>query len=111
MDITTISQTPITTAELKQKLDQLKQERKELNFRAAKVYEQLVDQELPAAEKIQELKQKVTELNVPRLRDKHIIKIIDVMPENVDVLKVLFSGENITVKAEDLKKIVDTIHS
>ncbi len=111
MDISLVSQTPITAADLKGRLAALKLQRGELNFRAAKVDEYLQEATVLTPEQALQFQQKLVELSIPRLRDKQIIKIVDLMPETVEVLKALFAGENITIKAEDLKKIFDTIHS
>ena len=48
-------------------------------------------------------------LNISRLKDKHINKIVDLLPNDVDDLKSILSGENLTLKQEDLTKIVETI--
>ena len=36
-----------------------------------------------------------------------MIKIIDILPEDVETLKVVFAGEELTLKTEDLNKIIE----
>jgi DNA-directed RNA polymerase subunit F len=50
-----------------------------------------------------------TSLNMQELKDKHINKIVDILPKNIDDLRSVLSGENLTLKQEDLDKIVETI--
>ena len=109
MDIEVLEQTSIPMPLLKSKLEGLKTNSKELNFRAAKVLEYLTEFTPLDEKQAQELKKKILEANIPRLKEKHIDKIIDIMPENVDDIKSILIGENITIKPEDLTKILGII--
>ncbi|MFA4886902.1 MAG: hypothetical protein WC595_01690 [Candidatus Nanoarchaeia archaeon] len=111
MDIDVLEQTPLTMAELKDKLDAFKahQKDKELNFRATKVYDYLTEFVTIDGKKAQDLKEKIQALNVSRLKDKHIIKIIDLQPESTEEIKSILTGENLTVKTEDLTKIISAL--
>ena len=104
-----ISEIPISMVELKEKLAEIKKRDGELNFRANKAKEYLDIFTVMGIQNIEELKKKLNELNIPRLRDRHIIKIIDVMPKDMDSLRTLITGENITLKQEDLSKILTII--
>ncbi|MBI2137191.1 hypothetical protein HYU12_01585 [Candidatus Woesearchaeota archaeon] len=53
----------------------------------------------------------IRKLDVPRLRDEHIIKIVDLMPRSVDELKIIMQGSVVTISAENMKKIVDAVNS
>ncbi|SRR3989338_8068661 len=59
--------------------------------------------------KEEELRKKLNSLNVSRLKERHIVKIIDVLPEDMDDLKVLVAGEPLGLKQEDMKKIVEVV--
>ena len=111
MDIEVVEQTPVSMPILKAKLEELKVENKEkeLNFRAAKVLEYLTEFVTLDKEKTEELRKKILELNIPRLKEKHTDKILDVMPDSTEEIKSLLVGENITIKAEDLNKIISTL--
>lgn len=108
--MTVVEQKPVTMAELKDRFDAIKKEKKELNFRAEKVYSYL--QEFVSLKKKQadELHKKISELEISRLRERHIVKIIDVMPEDVDSLKSLFVGEAISLKPDDMTKILKILN-
>ena len=60
-------------------------------------------------QKAEELKEKLEKLSIPRLKDEHMIKIIDLMPTNTEVLKVLLQAYTVTVTQENLKKIVGVV--
>lgn len=106
-EIEILQETPLTMRELAEKLDEIKKRDKEVGFRAKKTAEYLA---LFAEKKQKEdLKQKILELNIPRLKERHIVKVIDVMPKEIESLKALFVGENLTLKQEDLKRIVECL--
>ena len=111
MDIEVLEQTPVSMPMLKAKLEELKEAHKdkELNFRAAKVLEYLTDFVSLSKVQAEELRKKILELNIPRLKEKHIDKILDVIPDSADEIKSLLVGENVTIKTEDLTKILSVI--
>jgi DNA-directed RNA polymerase subunit F len=104
-DIEIISEKPITMSELKQELEKIKKRDKELNFRATRTEEYL--QHFETTDKVEELFKKLESLKIPRLKAIHIIKIIDLMPQTVEELKVILQGYPITVNNDNLKKIAD----
>lgn len=109
MVLETISETPITASQLKEELSKIKKRDKELNFRAAKTEEHL--EHLSAVKSDDALFDKISKLNISRLKDQHIRKIIDIMPSTVKSLKVVMQGYTISINNENLKKIVDIINS
>jgi DNA-directed RNA polymerase subunit F len=104
-----ISQEPITMAEVQERLDKSKKE-SELNFRAQKTHDYLIHNTLIKNDKkAQELKVKLEGLEILRLKETHVIKLIDTMPISVEEAKSILSTYPISVTNENLKKIVDTI--
>ncbi|MBI2129253.1 hypothetical protein HYU07_03350 [Candidatus Woesearchaeota archaeon] len=104
-----ISETPMRISEVKEELKRIKKRDSELNFRAAKTEEYLEHYAGLGEEKSRELFDKISKLNIPRMKDAHICKIIDLMPKNAEDLKTVLQGYTITVKAENIKKISDII--
>lgn len=103
-EVDVISKKPITMAELKEQLEKIKKN-KELNYRATKTFEYL-NQFLHLKNKeAEELKKEIEGLEIGRLKENHIAKIIDIMPETIEELKVIFSGD-VTLKQDDLDKIL-----
>jgi DNA-directed RNA polymerase subunit F len=44
-----------------------------------------------------------------KLKEKHIISIINIMPKNTDELRILFANEAITLSEEEKKKIINIV--
>lgn len=103
-----LEETPITMTELKEEINNIKKRDKELNFRAQRVEEYL--KEFAKFEKTKELNRKLLELNIPRLKNVHIVKIMDILPTTVNDLKVVLTGYPLSINSQNLKKIVDTIN-
>lgn len=104
-----INETPIPMAQVKEELERIKTRDNELNFRANKTQEYL-DQFVSINTKTaEEITKKISKLAVPRLKENHIYKIIDIMPQTVNELKIILQGYSITVSAENMKKIMDVI--
>jgi len=104
-----ISERVLSLAELKESLAGVKKEKKELNFTSTKTLEYLNTFSPLKLKEAEELKSKLTELNIPRLKEKNMIKVVDLLPGDVDALKIIFTGEDITIKQDDLKRIIDLV--
>jgi len=109
MDIKIVTEKPLSLVELKENLEKIEKRDKELSFRANKTKEYLNSFAIKKAKEVAALKKKIEELDIPRLKDRHIAKIIDISPKDMDSLKLLLSGEAITVKEEDFKKILSLL--
>lgn len=104
-----IEEKPITMVQLKADLEKNKKNLGELNFRATKT-EEYLDQFLEIKVKDgEELIKSLNALKIPRLRDAHIYKIIDLMPTKVDLVKLLFQGTPLTISEDSCKKIVKVV--
>lgn len=60
-------------------------------------------------EKARELFKELKGLDLRRLKDKEIVKIIDILPKNIDELKSLFAGSSIPLKKEEVEKIFEIV--
>ena len=105
-EIEIIQETPLTLNELKTKLDAVKKRDKELSFRSNKTSEYLTGF---TEKKKEDLKKKIQDLEISRLKDRQIVKIVDVQPEDIESLRTLFVGENLTLKQEDMKRIIECL--
>ena len=108
-NLNVINETPISSLELKEKLEAINKRDKELGNKATKTLEYLNTFVSIKQKEADDVKKKIINLNIPRLKDRHIAKVIDIMPKDIDGLKLLFTGENITIKQEDLNKILEVI--
>lgn len=58
-------------------------------------------------EKAKELKQKLQELELLKLKPEHIIKIVDILPDTDEDLNKIFA--DVTLNEDESKKILDTV--
>ncbi len=107
-EIDIIEQKPVTMAEVRSFLDNAKKDSGELNFRVQKVSEYL--KEFAGKKTHKELYTKIESLGISKLRDRHITKIIDMMPADADSLKIIFAGDVVSLKQDELQKIVEAIN-
>ena len=103
-----LEESAVSLVDLKKSLKSLQAEAP-LSFRAEKTHAYLEGFELYDAKEADALHKKVVALEIPRLKERHIVKIIDIMPKDLDSLRLLLSTETLTIKDEDLKKILDVI--
>ena len=104
-----LDEIPITTVEMKEELETINKRDKELNIRASKTVEYLNQFAKIKGNEAKELYEKIEKLKIPRLKEQHIKKIIDIMPKKVDDLKVVLQGYTLTINNENIKKIVGVI--
>ncbi|MFH1641314.1 MAG: hypothetical protein ABIC04_00270 [Nanoarchaeota archaeon] len=107
-DAKILNEIPISMNELREELVKIKNRDNELNFRAGKTEEYLQQSSVIKNEK--ELVDKLIKLNIPRLKDQHIKKIIDILPKTVEELKTVLQGYPISINNENLKKIADMLN-
>jgi len=107
-DMQIISETPINIYYLKKELEKVKKRDSELNFRANRTEEYL--NQAASNKNMDGLFDKMMKLNIPRLKEQHIHKIIDITPTTLNDLKVILQSYTVTVNNESMKKIVDTIN-
>lgn len=104
-----ISERPLTMVELAEDLDNLEKTEKELNFRSNKTKAYLKQFVKLKLKDSKELAKKIESLNISRLKERQIVKIVDMLPESVDEIKMLMVGETTTVTDENMKKIIDVV--
>jgi len=109
MALEILSETPMSAAQLREELKKIKQKDKELNYRAAKTEEHL--DHIEAQKDTKPLFEKLSKLDIQRLREQHINKIIDIMPTTIKDLKVILQGYTISINNENMKKIVDAVNN
>ena len=104
-----IEKTPMTVVAVKEALDKIKEREEglELNFRALKAVEYGEDFARIKAKDAKEMFTAIQALDVPRLKDVHITKLIDLMPQSEKSVKVILNSYHLTVSAEQIKKITE----
>ena len=107
-DMQIVSESPIDSYQLKKELEKIRKRDGELNFRANRTEEYL--QQTCSLKKSEELFDKIVKLAIPRLKEQHIHKIIDVCPTTINDLKIIVQGYTLSLNNDSMKKIVDTVN-
>ncbi len=103
-----INKTALSMSEVKMRLETFK-EKKELNYRSNKVLDHIQQFPTIKQEAIKAVTEELASLGITRLKEKQITKLIDTLPTTEEQVKATLAGENITVKADDLKRIAEAI--
>lgn len=106
-----IEEKPINAVGLKEEIEKIRKRDKELGIRAMKTEEYLKALIQMSPAKQRELFDKLVALKIPRLKEQHIHKIIDILPTRPEDARLVLQGYTITVSNENLKKIADAINS
>lgn len=97
---------PINMVELKHELGVIKKRDGELTFRGNKTEEYINDFVKLSRKDANELVEKLRKLNISRLKDEFIHKIVDLLPLTVAELKVILQGYTLSLPNTDLEKIM-----
>ena len=107
--IKVLEKRPVTIGEVKDTLKKIQKRDEELTFRGGKTLDYVNEVPTISMTKTKELIKKIEALEIPRLREEQIVKIIDTMPESPEHLKIILSGFNVTIVKDNLKKIIDVL--
>lgn len=104
-----IEEKPLTLVEVKEALKEIEKRDKELNFRSNKVKEYLDIFAQKDLKEIKDLINKIKDLNIPRLKETQIVKIVDIRPKDLDSLRTVLMSEDTPVRQEDLSRILEVL--
>lgn len=104
-----ISEEPLNMATVKVELEKIRKRDTELNVRANKTDEYIKQCFVLKKKEAEELYEKIEKMDVSRLKDIHINKIIDIMPSTTEELKSILTGYTISLSGENLKKILEAV--
>ena len=104
-----LTERPIPMFEVLSELEKIKKKEKELNFRSKRTEEYLQQFVKKSNKKNKEFKEKIEKLKISRLKQPHIIKIVDLLPDSIADLKSILQGYTITIKNDDMKRIVGVV--
>ena len=94
-DVQIISETPVNISQIKKELERIKKRDNELNFRANRTDDYL--NQIAIHKNADELFDKLAKLNIPRLKENHMHKIIDILPTTLNELKAVLQSYTITI--------------
>ncbi len=103
-----VEETPMSMAEAKEEIAKVKERDQTLSFRANKCEEYLNDFVSMGANEAAELRKKLLGLGITRLKEEHVVKIIDVLPKDADDVKVIL-GSATAISRKDMEQIAETV--
>ena len=110
MEPKTISQIPITLAELKEEVEKIKQRDKEPSIRITRVEDYLNAFVEITPKQGKELRIAISKLEINRLKEEHISKIVDLLPRTANELKLIMQGSVVSLTNDAVNKIVEAIN-
>lgn len=102
-----VSETAISMTYVKHEIDRIKKRDKELSFRTQHTEEYL---NMFSKKDTAKLAQSIKKLSIARLKDEHLVKILDLLPTTVEDLKIILQGYPVTITKDNLKKLVDEVN-
>ncbi len=108
MKIQIIEEEPIPIVEVKSILEK-EAKKSELDIRANKTLEYAKRVGKTSKKKINEQIKGLKDLGMAKLKDKDIIKIVDIQPETVEELKIILGDSAQLFKENELKKIIEVL--
>lgn len=106
---TLIKETPLALADVKEALQKIEERDKELNYRSTKTKDYLNFFAPLSPEKKEELYKKLTNLNLVRLKENHIAKLLDFLPQTPEELKVILQAYPLSLSKKDFDSILEVI--
>ena len=104
-----IEEKPINLGEVKEVLSNLEKRDQELNFSSNRTKEYLDAFISLSKEKKDNLKKSLHNLNLTRLKEEHIVKIIDFLPKNVNELKSVLQAYPLSMAKNDQEEILRVV--
>ncbi len=104
-----IEESALSLAEVKSILTKVEKRDPELNYRTGKAKEFLQNVTLLNATKSNDLRKKLTDLKLTRLKPEHICKIVDFVPKDANDLRVLLQSYPLSLPKKDIEAIIGVI--
>jgi DNA-directed RNA polymerase subunit F len=104
-----IDEKPISIYDLRKEMKKIKKRDTELSLRSGKT-EEYVNQFTTLKDKDAEsLEEELIKMDIPRFKDIHIKKVLDLLPASVEELKVILQGYALTISKENMQKVISAI--
>lgn len=104
-----LEEKPISIYGLKDEIKKIQKRDPVLSLRTGKTEEYINQFTVLKDKEVELLEKDITSMEIPRMKDLHIKKIIDTLPTSVEELKVIMQGYAITMTKENMQKIISSI--
>jgi DNA-directed RNA polymerase subunit F len=105
VDYELIEEKFVAAAKVKEVLEQ----RKELSYEQKLALEHAKEVARLSPKQAEQLIQELKALEMRKLKDEIIVKLVNLLPRDVEDLKVLLLGTKVTFKTEELEKIIEIL--
>lgn len=104
-----IEEKPLSLVDVKTILGKISKRDEEMNYLSNKAKEYMGEfVTLKPAQK-EELYHKIADLNLTRLKEEHIMKIIDFLPKTIDELKAVLQAYPLSMPKKDQESITNAV--
>ena len=103
------NENPVSLPELKKHISAISKRDEETSQRVQRISEYLALFNASYFKQVEEIIKKLTELELPRMKEQYIYKLAELMPATPEEVKMVLQGYPLTVSADNLKKIAKTI--
>ena len=104
-----VEENTVCLTDVKEIIDKVEKRDKELNYRSNKAKEFLESFPVLSKAKREELKKKLVGLDLTRLKEEYINKIIDYPPQDVNDLKVVLLAYPLSLPKKDQDSIIGAV--
>jgi DNA-directed RNA polymerase subunit F len=105
-----VEEKTVSLVDAKKLLEKVEKRDLELNYRSNKTKEFLdIFASILTDKQGDELRQKLLDLKLTRLRDDHITKIVDFLPTDLEQLKVVLQAYPLSMPKKDQEMIIDVV--
>lgn len=91
------------------KVKDILEEVKEKNYEQKLAYEHVKKFSKIELKKAEALIKELSELEMRKLKDEQIIKIVDLMPKDIHDLRVILAKSQVPFKDEELEKVIEIV--
>ena len=106
-----IEEEALSLVNVKKTLQEIEKRDHELNYLSNKAKEYLDAFATLSVEERNKLHKELVGLNLTRLKDEHITKIVDFLPKTIDELKIVLQAYPLSMPKKDQESIVKTVKS
>jgi DNA-directed RNA polymerase subunit F len=104
-----VEKSPMNLVQVREELAKIRKRDGDLDIRGNKTEEHAKAFSTLSKKDADELYEKIEKIGIPRFKELHIQKVIDMLPANVGQLKLVLQGYSVSVTAENMKKIVEAV--
>lgn len=104
-----VGEKPMNVIEVKEALERISARDKGLNFRAQKTLDYIQPINKLTVKQAKDLCAALEKLEISRLKEVHIYKLVDTLPTSEDDVNCVLQGYTLNLKKDDMKKIAETI--